>query len=183
MFTGNKDVDIEILLYLNDRDLSRFFVINKYTSEFSKNENLWMNLVHRNYGNFLISLKDVKEKYLNGKTWKEYYRIYNNTELYRVVNENNIEIFYGRQNGDYSLIKVGLVYKIHKKFYTVNKKNNFEYINNNLLQKSHFSNPNVKHGLQEKWRYRKGIQIKILEENFKDGKKTSYNRIMKLKYI
>lgn len=150
MFTGNKDTDIKVLSYLNDKDLCSIFQINKSISLLDKNEMFWMNRVWQKYGTFLKSLQTVKEKYLNGKTWKEYYCIYNNTYLSSTsfLWGTCISAYRNRNNQE-----IGLIYWMNKK--------------NEIIEIDHYLKPNCKHGLQEKWEN----GLKTYEGNYKDGKK------------
>ena len=114
-----------------------------------KNEMFWMNRVWQKYGSFLKSLQTVKEKYLNGKTWKEYYCIYHNTYLSSTsfIWKAVISAYRNHNNQE-----IGLVYWIKDK---------------NEIQIDHYLKSNCKHGLQEKWEN----GLKTYEENYKDGEK------------
>ena len=62
--TGVKELDMEILRYLTDKELSDMCRINNYFRDICQNENFWRLKVLDKYG--------VKDKPVN-KTWKEFY--------------------------------------------------------------------------------------------------------------
>ena len=71
LLTGNKDLNIKILLSLSDEDLNNFCFVNKSAYELCNKEEFWMNKYMLKFGNLLKDL-DIN-KYRGNATWKEYY--------------------------------------------------------------------------------------------------------------
>lgn len=69
MITGIKDLDIDILVTLEDRDLINIFQTNKYLYSLGHNEHLWRKKVMCKYGNNEYfsehKIKNWKELYIN----------------------------------------------------------------------------------------------------------------------
>jgi len=82
MFTGNKDVDINILNELDDRDLINFCKTSKYIRTICNNDNFWR---IRTFNKF----KDICKK--ENQTWKEYY-IYRLTHIIYVLEKNGLKV-------------------------------------------------------------------------------------------
>jgi len=77
-FSGIKDVDLLILMILEDADLFKICLLNKYFNSLCNDEYFWYNRIVKKYG------KDVANKNIN-KKWKKYYlNILNNSiNLYK----------------------------------------------------------------------------------------------------
>ena len=73
MLTGNKDTDFIILNKLKDYELTQVCQANKYVNSLCNDDLFWMNRVLDRFGKYLGSSKNIRENYLNGRTWKEYY--------------------------------------------------------------------------------------------------------------
>lgn len=77
--TGNKDVDLKIMDYLNDEDLLNVSLINKRSAHLCNDENFWRNRYFRNYG--FVHSRGAEEMIIGEKisfknpdrSWKEYY--------------------------------------------------------------------------------------------------------------
>lgn len=74
-FTGNPNVDMEILGRMDDEDLLNVCQVNKYVNDLCNRESFWANKVLNKYGRILGSGEEIKRKYLNNGSisWKEYY--------------------------------------------------------------------------------------------------------------
>ena len=70
-FTGIRDLDIEILNRLEDKDLISFCAADKYAKTICDSETFWSRRTIEKYGKYL-SL-DFMKKFKNNKTWAEYY--------------------------------------------------------------------------------------------------------------
>ena len=88
-FTGNKDVDTQIMQNLNDTDLAKVCSLNSYTRKLCLDENFWMNRTMARFGT-IIPIDELVKFKNEFNTWKKYYLdlvnfleyIYNNkTEL------------------------------------------------------------------------------------------------------
>lgn len=90
MKTSIKDLDIKWLNTLNDKDLMNIFQVNKYIYSLYNEDILWMNRVLKYYGKYLGEGVEIKDNYMNDKSWKDYY-IYLKTNLH---NNDKQEIFY-----------------------------------------------------------------------------------------
>lgn len=94
MLTGILDLDIEIILYLGDEDISNVRLINKYFKNICESDNLWyrklinkINLVKKD--NF-SKKGDLKDREVNGKRIKEmqnYFGLKNLKELDNLFNK------------------------------------------------------------------------------------------------
>ena len=65
------NIDILILDYLTELDLLKLTGVNKYFNELFYDDRLWISRIKREYP--VLSIKKIREKYLNGMTWREYY--------------------------------------------------------------------------------------------------------------
>ena len=83
-FTGIRDLDIEILNRLEDKDLISFCATDKYAKTICDSETFWSRRTIEKYGKYL-SL-DVMKKFKNNKTWAEYY-----IQIAKVLNSANPE--------------------------------------------------------------------------------------------
>lgn len=149
MFTGIKDIDIKILLNLNDKDLCSCFQI-KYFWELSENQYFWMQLVIKKYGFHLGSCETIRQKYLNGRTWKEYYMIYVGSKY----KDSYLESYFSKGGGRF----VGL----------------YIYKSKSYPQRKHFNKKGELDGFQEKYFY----EDKLIS-NYKSGKKNGIQKIWK----
>lgn len=70
-FTQNKDVDIEILNRLSDKDLISFCSTDRYAGALCKDQGFWQRRVFSSFGKYLDS--KVIKKYKGNKSWSEYY--------------------------------------------------------------------------------------------------------------
>jgi len=64
-FTGNRDLDVNLLISLPDEDLLRACQTNKYVSSLCKLEVLWNKKTQKRFG---------RTTPLSGKTWRQTYR-------------------------------------------------------------------------------------------------------------
>ncbi len=69
-FSGNKQTDMEIFKYIDDKDMVSVCSVNKYTNSLLNEEKYWIQRFFYIYGKY--DNMDVK-KYKEGKSWKEYY--------------------------------------------------------------------------------------------------------------
>jgi len=162
MFTGFKDIDLKILLYLNDNDLCSCFQVNRYFYNLSKIEHFWMQLVIKKYGFHLGSCENIRQKYLNGQTWREYYMLYIGS-YYR---QNGNCKYFSRGCGRY----VGLYIHNSEKKEHFNKKRELDGFQECLLndKKLEFNyKSGEKNGIQKIWK--NGTLIS--EELYDMGKK------------
>lgn len=74
-FTGNPQVDMEILRRMSDEDLISVCLVNKYVNGLCNRESFWINKVINKYGAVLGSGVAIKKNYLNNGeiSWKDYY--------------------------------------------------------------------------------------------------------------
>jgi hypothetical protein len=144
-----KDIDIKILLYLNDKDISSCFQVNRYAYLLSKNEYFWMQLVIKKYGFHLGSCENIRQKYLNGRTWKEYYMIYIGTKCH---DESSTRCF-SRNGGRY----VGLYVSMYK---------------NKISNLIHYDRDTTLDGFQEEWKGEEKMEL-----NYKSGRKNGIQRV------
>ena len=79
-FTGNKDVDLEILKSLEDKDLLNMCKTNKYLANLCKDDNFWKNRFEEKYNG--LGYKPKKQ------TWKEYY--IDSSKKYEIYNLGDI---------------------------------------------------------------------------------------------
>jgi hypothetical protein len=146
-----KDIDNKILLYLNDKDLSSCFQVNRYAYLLSKNEHFWMQLVIKKYGFHLGSCENIRQKYLNGRTWKEYYMIYIGSKYHGNVSFRCFSRNGGRYVGLYVIMDRG-----------------------KILRLIHYNRNKELDGTQEEWRDEEKI-----ESNYKSGWKNGVQKIWK----
>ena len=73
--TGQIDMDILILSFLDDKDLYNFCRVNKYASSLLNNENLWRIKIENQY----LGAGQYKSE---NKTWNKYYRELKKINLY-----------------------------------------------------------------------------------------------------
>ena len=78
-FTGIRDLDIEILNRLEDKDLVSFCSTDKYAKSICESETFWSRRTIKKYGKYL-SLETLK-KFKDNKTWAEYY-----VEIAKILN-------------------------------------------------------------------------------------------------
>ena len=74
MFTGIRDLDLEILSKLDDRELGRICSTDKYFRQLCTNEDFWRNRVVKRFGKYLGDLETInsfRTKY--SYTWRKYY--------------------------------------------------------------------------------------------------------------
>lgn len=71
MFTGNKDVDIEILNKIKDEDLADICNTNKYLHDLCQSEDFWNARFRKIFLPYLLDLDILK--YKGDASWKEYY--------------------------------------------------------------------------------------------------------------
>ena len=69
MLTGNRDVDMEILQQLEDKDLVNVCQTNRYSRNLCNNQLFWMNRVLRK---FRVDINLLK-KYKGDRSWADYY--------------------------------------------------------------------------------------------------------------
>lgn len=72
MFTGNADIDYEIMIGLNDRDLLNFCQTNKYISGLCTNDNFWKRRFQKRFNTKYNSNGDLKTLPI-GMTWRNFY--------------------------------------------------------------------------------------------------------------
>ena len=169
---GITDIDILILLKLeDDRDLANYFQINQRCNEISKNEHFWMRRLITKYGSHLqlmshksansteILYRKIRERYLNGRSWKEYYMIYTGTRF----------IFKG------GFVRSGKIYvgfHLHSHWSRDGGLKREE--------KKHFNREGQLDGLQKTWEMvGKGENTNIRRQytNYKNGEKDGVERI------
>lgn len=78
-FTKIKDVDIKILNELNDKDLISVCQSNQYANSLCNEDDLWRNRVLIHYGKYLGTAPEIKRKYVQNRSWKQYYVWVSNT--------------------------------------------------------------------------------------------------------
>ena len=83
-FTGIRDLDIEILNRLEDKDLISFCSADKYAKTICDSETFWQRRTIERYGKYLTL--DVMKKFKNDNTWAEYY-----IQIAKVLNSANPE--------------------------------------------------------------------------------------------
>ena len=71
-FTSDKNIDMLILNNLDDEDLSKVCVINKYVYSLCQNETFWTNRFINKYGKYYQDIESMK-KFKGEMSWKEYY--------------------------------------------------------------------------------------------------------------
>ena len=73
-FTGNKDVDYEILYRLKDQDLANTCKVNSYLRSLCKNDTFWFNKTIKRFSEVLGTeeIKYYKKNY-GFENWKQYY--------------------------------------------------------------------------------------------------------------
>ena len=100
-FTGIRDLDVEILNRLDDRDLVSFCSTDKYANSICDLETFWQRRMIEKYGKYLNleSLLKFKDK----KSWAEYY-----VEITKVLNSSNVEYETAKalENGRSDLVKL-----------------------------------------------------------------------------
>ena len=90
--TGIKDIDLQIILYLDDKDLFNMNRVNLYMKSLCDNENLWRKKFMIRFGKYFnddqILLNEMREKI----TWKNYYK--DATIIYReLLTDYNSMVF------------------------------------------------------------------------------------------
>lgn len=85
--TGNIDSDLEILKYLDDKELFSQFSVNKYANKLCYNESFWMNRFINKYGKMKMIYKP------DNITWRQFYLNLNinPTLLRNDINEHFVE--------------------------------------------------------------------------------------------
>ncbi len=73
-FTGDFNLDALILNNLNDQDLGSLCQTDSRARDICADDRYWMNRTLHFYGGHLGSANKIREKYLQGRTWKEYYK-------------------------------------------------------------------------------------------------------------
>jgi len=71
--SGIRDVDIEILARVADKDLPSICSTNSYLLSLCREESFWRKKLLERYGKILGGEKEIKEKYLGDNSWHEYY--------------------------------------------------------------------------------------------------------------
>lgn len=106
----SRDLGIKIFNELNDQDLASVFQADKYTYSLYNDENLWMNRVLKNYGKYLGTAKEIKRKYMNDFTWKQYY-----IWLQDTLNNRSYNLFfYSSRKGQDDILKILMhIYPMH----------------------------------------------------------------------
>lgn len=165
-FTGNKDVDIMILLSLSDHDLVNACKVNSSIQGLCSSDNFWMNRTINRFGRFSNNITEDKKKHA---TWKEFYitlvdmleYIYKNGSLLgskyqpSIVSKSsplmaNLEIFVERQTTN---LDNAIISKDFKKA-------------EDLVQQD-FVNPNVLHG---RIRYEAMRQGRLSKKEYQYGR-------------
>ena len=100
-FTGIRDLDVEILNRLDDRDLVSFCSTDKYANSICDSETFWQRRVTEKHGKYL-NLETLK-KFKDKKSWAEYY-----VEVAKVLNSSNVEYDAAKalENGRSDLVKL-----------------------------------------------------------------------------
>lgn len=92
--TGIRDLDLEILKRLNDVELGKICLVNKYFHELCKNEDFWRNRTIEKFSKYLGDFDQLNKYKLQSKcTWRLYY----------ISLINFIESFYSRKEFGYIL--------------------------------------------------------------------------------
>lgn len=73
-FTGYFDLDSIILNKLNDKDLAAVCQTNKAASYICSSDRYWLNRTLFYFGKYLGGGENIKNNYLKGRTWQEYYK-------------------------------------------------------------------------------------------------------------
>jgi hypothetical protein len=79
MLTGNKDTDLLILSYLDDKSLTNFFISkprNEYLKKLSNNEAFWRNRLMKKFPEFKPNNKNWKQNYLALVYYSDKYTLY-----------------------------------------------------------------------------------------------------------
>ena len=104
-FTGFFDLDSIILNKLNDRDLASICQINKAASYICNDDRYWLNRTLFFFGRYLGGPENIRNNYLKGRTWKEYY-------IYLTQNKDANQM--GLENEDLVLLKLADVWSVKK---------------------------------------------------------------------
>ncbi len=89
MFSGNKDVDLMILMKLEEKDLINFCQINKYAKKLCLNEDFWRNRLWKYYGKICIEEEQIyKEFYLKLVYYMDKYRYKKDNISFRNASQN-----------------------------------------------------------------------------------------------
>ena len=78
MLTGNRDVDMEIMQQLDDRDLINLCLIDQNSRNICNTEMFWMNRVLRKISDSVLRKfpdldLEIAKLYKGDRTWKDYY--------------------------------------------------------------------------------------------------------------
>lgn len=72
--TGIKDLDLEILKKMDDRELGKICLINRYFQELCKNEDFWRNRTVERFSEYLGNVEKInRHRERCNLTWKLYY--------------------------------------------------------------------------------------------------------------
>jgi ankyrin repeat protein len=94
MFTGqSKDIDIETLLYLDDKTISNICCINKYMKDICNREDFWLRLIKVRFPYLNL---DLLFQYRGKRSWSEYYIrdlrfSLNNKSIYELLISSSIK--------------------------------------------------------------------------------------------
>ena len=107
-FTGFFDLDSIILNKLNDKDLAATCQVNKAASYICNDDRYWLNRTLFFFGRYLGGPENIRNNYLKGRTWQEYYK-------YLVQNKDVNSIYYDiTDNEDLVLLQLADVWSIKK---------------------------------------------------------------------
>ena len=70
MLTGNKNLDMEILNRLEDRDLVNICLVNQYTNQLCQNKYFWINRIKKKFPYLDL---EIMKKYKKDRSWADYY--------------------------------------------------------------------------------------------------------------
>ena len=73
LLTGIANIDKQILNELSDEDLTTTCRTNSLAREICNNDSFWLNRTLKYYGNALGSADKIRENYLYGRSWQQYY--------------------------------------------------------------------------------------------------------------
>ena len=106
MFSGNKDVDYEILYKLDDKELGRICQTDQYFRKLCANDTFWMNRTLRRFGRYLGSVETIKQYLKDYKytSWRKYYIFLVDSieSIYRLFNKGS---YYKSGRNDVNILK------------------------------------------------------------------------------
>ena len=123
MLTGNRDVDIDILNRLNDKDLVSSCQTNKYAQSVCNDEKLWLRRSIDRFSKY-VSVEEMK-KFKGNRTWGEYY-----VEIAKILNKTlaAYDLVKAVERGRTDIEKIVTSEKKMKITHSIIKSDNYYYV-------------------------------------------------------